>query len=209
MKQLSSKQQKGLSYSECGKLGAIASAPYQRRRRQNNIKAYNKNPIKCKHCSLVIPYDKRRHKFCSHSCAAAFNNKGVRRHGEAPKPCTHCGKIVGNSANTFCSIMCSKYKAITIRYEKMKTENLNICSGTIRSTLLYIRGHQCEMCKRTKWKNEPIPVVMDHIDGHSNNNKADNLRVICCNCDALLPTYKSKNSDRAYRRERYKLGKSY
>jgi hypothetical protein len=52
---------------------------------------------------------------------------------------------------------------------------------------------------------------MDHIDGNSENNHLSNLRLVCGNCDMLLPTYKSKNkgNGRAYRRERYANGKSY
>ena len=34
---------------------------------------------------------------------------------------------------------------------------------------------------------------MDHIDGNHENNKLKNLRLVCPNCDAQLPTFKSKN----------------
>lgn len=56
-----------------------------------------------------------------------------------------------------------------------------------------------------------MPLVLDHVDGDSTNGKLDNLRVICNNCDALTPTYKSKNigKGRAFRRKRYEEGKSY
>jgi len=34
---------------------------------------------------------------------------------------------------------------------------------------------------------------MDHIDGNTENNAKENLRLLCCNCHALTPTYKGKN----------------
>lgn len=34
---------------------------------------------------------------------------------------------------------------------------------------------------------------MDHIDGNTENNDKSNLRLLCCNCHALTPTYKGKN----------------
>jgi hypothetical protein len=42
--------------------------------------------------------------------------------------------------------------------------------------------------------------ILDHIDGKASNNRRDNLRCICPNCDSQLDTYKSKNknSDRTY-----------
>jgi len=46
---------------------------------------------------------------------------------------------------------------------------------------------------------------MDYIDGNPENNDLKNLRMICPNCDAQLPTYKSKNKGkgRHFRRVRY------
>lgn len=34
---------------------------------------------------------------------------------------------------------------------------------------------------------------MDHIDGNTENNVKENLRLLCCNCHALTSTYKGKN----------------
>lgn len=50
------------------------------------------------------------------------------------------------------------------------------------------------------WNNKPLVFILDHIDGHANNNTRTNLRLICPNCDSQLDTYKSKNknSDRIY-----------
>ena len=39
--------------------------------------------------------------------------------------------------------------------------------------------------------------IVDHIDGKASNNRRDNLRCICPNCDSQLDTYKSKNKNSA------------
>ena len=43
------------------------------------------------------------------------------------------------------------------------------------------------------WNNKPMPLILDHINGINNDNRLENLRFVCSNCDSQLPTYKSKN----------------
>ena len=50
-----------------------------------------------------------------------------------------------------------------------------------------------------EWQGEPMPLVLDHINGINNDNRLENLRFVCSNCDTQLDTYKSKNKGRAIR----------
>lgn len=52
----------------------------------------------------------------------------------------------------------------------------------------------CSNCGATEWLGQPIPLELDHLDGDKNNNRIDNLRLICPNCHALTPTYRGKNT---------------
>jgi hypothetical protein len=38
-----------------------------------------------------------------------------------------------------------------------------------------------------------VPVRLDHIDGNWENNKPENLRLLCPNCDSLTETYCALN----------------
>ena len=44
---------------------------------------------------------------------------------------------------------------------------------------------------------------MDHIDGNAANNRRDNYRAICPNCDSQLDTFKSKNKNSSRHYHRY------
>lgn len=43
------------------------------------------------------------------------------------------------------------------------------------------------------WQDKPMTLILDHINGINNDNRIENLRFVCSNCDCQLPTYKSKN----------------
>jgi hypothetical protein len=148
-------------------------------------------------------------KFCNKSCSASYNNIGIRRNGEAPGNCKICNKILKGSLYKFCDKKCEKIYKQNIIEEKIK---LGIISDkdTLKRYLKRTRKLQCEICGIKEWNNQPVPLTMDHINGHSENNNLDNLRLICPNCDALLPTFAGRNrgNGRVYRRLRYAEGKS-
>ena len=82
----------------------------------------------------------------------------------------------------------------------------------IRLYLLEDQQRNCAICGlATMWHGVELTLVLDHIDGDSQNNARENLRMICPNCDSQLSTYKSRNRGRgrAWRRQRYAAGKSY
>jgi hypothetical protein len=74
----------------------------------------------------------------------------------------------------------------------------------IKKYLIYKNGHKCMICGLEEWRGIKIPLVADHIDGNSQNNEISNFRIICNNCDSILPTFKAKNKGNG-RKERYKI----
>lgn len=76
--------------------------------------------------------------------------------------------------------------------------------GVIREYILNSQNNKCAICGiENIWNGKPLNFILDHIDGDASNSSRENVRLICPNCDAQLPTYKSKNkhSARSSRKE--------
>ena len=65
--------------------------------------------------------------------------------------------------------------------------------GSHKAVLLIERGHRCEECKLTSWNEQLIPLELEHSDGDNRNNTRENLKLLCCNCHALTPTWRGRN----------------
>jgi len=90
----------------------------------------------------------------------------------------------------------------TIESGQYKTHSDNSIRRLVRLYLIHKHGNQCMMCGLSEWRETPIALVSDHINGDSSNNELENFRIICNNCDATLPTFKGRNRGKG-RKTRY------
>lgn len=83
--------------------------------RKESLELYYSNPNYCLNCGKVIEIldnqrvsDVRRKKFCNHSCAASFNNRGIVRNAKTIKDtiCPNCGGVKSRRAK-----LCKECKA--------------------------------------------------------------------------------------------------
>jgi hypothetical protein len=57
-----------------------------------------------------------------------------------------------------------------------------------------IKIRQCELCEQGEiWNGKKMSLIIDHINGVWDDNRINNLRIVCPNCNATLPTHCGKN----------------
>lgn len=75
-------------------------------------------------------------------------------------------------------------------------ENSTATQATLRRW--YLKGqyseYKCAICGLPPfWNGKELTLTLDHINGRNHDDRLENLRWICPNCDRQLPTFGSKN----------------
>ncbi len=106
-------------------------------------------------------------------------------------------KTLGVSTQHFTGSLWSKGKTIgpKVAIAEYLSNKLPITSHRLRLRLIAegIKQHQCEICLTTEWMGVPVPLELDHINGNHEDNRLENLRILCPNCHYLTPTHRGKN----------------
>lgn len=93
------------------------------------------------------------------------------------------------------------------RKKKRKFPKKIELSDILKENVSYSRGHlkrrlvedgllknQCIKCGQgLNWNGEPLVMVLDHINGINNDNRLENLRMLCPNCNSQTKTFSGRN----------------
>lgn len=80
--------------------------------------------------------------------------------------------------------------------ESILTENSNYSRFKLKKRLLSskILAETCSECGLgPSWNDKPLSLQLDHINGIHNDNRIENLRIICPNCHTQTHNFGSKN----------------
>ena len=126
--------------------------------------------------------------------------------------CLNCGKELNtenrdNRKHKYCSNFCQleyEHKLWIEEYKKINEENPDF--GTIGKKWKQMSRHlrryifdkyenKCCICGWSKINpyTNTLPLEIDHIDGNANNNREENLQLLCPNCHSLTKNYRGAN----------------
>ena len=109
--------------------------------------------------------------------------------------CLNCRQLTNNKK--YCNNKCQAAlqtsnldKECEAHYLIGKISNRN----RLKKLLLQQYGHCCSICSTTNWRDKPVTLWVDHIDGNAGNNLPSNLRLVCPNCDTQGTTWGNRNT---------------
>ncbi len=130
--------------------------------------------------------------------------------------CINCKtELKRRSQIKYCSNKCQiehQYKKYIIQWKKGKKDGTrgiltkNI-SKYIKRYFIEKNGESCVLCgwNKKNLSTGRVPLEIDHIDGDSENNLEENLKLICPNCHSLTTNFRNlnKGKGRLWRKNKY------
>lgn len=178
-----------------------------------NISREERNCLECNSEFEAVKSDPK--KFCCNSCATKFNNKAGKTGKQVNKNevnCLNCNKQLG-PRRKYCDGNCQHEFNRKQKFELIENGDTSLGAWWYKKYLIHKHGEKCMECGWSEINpySGKVPIELEHIDGDSENNSLDNLKLLCPNHHSLTPTYKALNTGngRHSRRKRYEEGKSY
>lgn len=78
-----------------------------------------------------------------------------------------------------------------VPYEELFCEKCQHARHIVKNRLIKekLLPYRCAICGIVEWRGEQLSLVLDHINGVNNDNRLENLRFLCPNCNAQQPTF--------------------
>lgn len=83
--------------------------------------------------------------------------------------------------------------------DELLVEGSTVSRGNLKRRLYRtgLKERVCELCGQDeRWQGLKMSLILDHVNGVSNDNRIENLRIVCPNCAATLPTHCGRNIPR-------------
>jgi hypothetical protein len=138
----------------------------------------------------------------SNSLKEALENIGLRSAGGNFKTIKKYLEIYNIDTSHFTQkweVMVNKMRNSKIDLSLVLVENSTYSRTHLKNRLYEdgLKNRVCEICGQDEnWNGMKISLILDHINGVYNDNRLENLRIVCPNCNAGLETHCGKNISR-------------
>jgi len=162
-----------------------------------NTNKYLLVPKRCRKCNNIIPYEKRKNSFCSHSCAGTYNNliRGYKK-PLLDRFCKRCNKKIERKTHRDTSTLCKECRKgyffnddiplKSIIYTKHhKSSAFALVRSRARTIAKDLNMTKCSLCGYNKHVEVCHKKAISSFSEDtlvSIINSPDNLIALCPNC---------------------------
>ncbi|MNM09740.1 HNH endonuclease [compost metagenome] len=110
--------------------------------------------------------------------------------------CEYCNREF-NTAGNLSNHLKHKHKI-----KMTKLEDILVINSTYKNTNRLkdwivregLLKYECQECGISpEWNGKPLRLQLDHINGVNNDNRLENLRILCPNCHTQTENYSARN----------------
>ncbi len=98
--------------------------------------------------------------------------------------------------------------------DELFVENSTSSRSTIKKRIIqeHLIEYRCSLCTQDNiWQGQNLVLILDHINGKNNDNRLENLRFVCPNCNSQLITHcrNKKNGEIMIKKPKVKTKRRY